>query len=139
MKKQSIIIITIVAALIVIISCLIGTLIKNSKETTIPNEIVITQYEPGTNTQIKRIRITSPEEIKKVKKYINKIKPLSDKEMINLALLQEVVIDYGKSISVGIQLDEEIYCYYKDEEKNISSLAKNSHELYKWVKEKINN
>lgn len=57
--------------------------------------------------------------------------------MVNLALLQEVVIEYGDNVIIGMQLDYKSYCYYTNKEKNQSSLSNNSKRLYKWVKEKL--
>lgn len=102
-----------------------------------PDSIVITQYEAGSSTQLKIIDVFAFRDIEWASIYIKKLSPLKADEMVNLELLQEIVIEYGDSISVGIQLGETQYCYYTNKEKNISSLSKMPNGLYEWVVEKL--
>lgn len=100
--------------------------------------ITFTQYEAGSSNKIKEMQMTSSEDIKQVEQFVKQLRPLSDREMVNLALLQEVEIQYGDFISIGVQLGESQYCYYSNKNENISSLAKMPKELYEWVCEKLN-
>lgn len=99
--------------------------------------VSITLYETGTDIQIKTIKIDDVNDIKELSSFITELEPLSDREMVKLALLQEVNIKYNDSISIGIQLNEKGYCYYINKDENISSLAKMPQGLYEWVEEKL--
>lgn len=132
MKKINVVLILIIIV-IVLIFCIF--LIKNNNS----KNIIITQYEAGTDTELKRIVINSNSEndINKLNGYIEELAPLTNSEMVDLALLKEIEIKYTNSISIGIQLGEKNYCYYINKEKNISSLSKLPKGLYEWVENKL--
>jgi hypothetical protein len=137
MKKKKVFIILIVI-LILIIS---GVILKNSSSTnkmnSSNNNISIIKYKAGTSFKLKKININNDEDIKELSKYVEELKPLSATEMVDLAIMKEIDIQYNDYITISIQLDEESYCYYTNTEENISSLSKMPQGLYKWVKEKI--
>ena len=132
MKKNRLIIISIIVIVILVI-----TIKTKNKFNDISDNIVVIQYEVGTDIQLKKINIISDEDKKELSKYVRKLKPLKNNHMVNLALAREIEIEYTDSIYVGIQLEEKQYCYYIDKEKNISSLSKMPKGLYEWIEEKI--
>lgn len=132
MKKNRLIIISIIVIVILVI-----TIKTKNKFNDISDNIVVIQYEVGTDIQLKKINIISDEDKKELSKYVRKLKPLKNNHMVNLALAREIEIEYTDSIYVGIQLEEKQYCYYINKEKNISSLSKMPKGLYEWIEEKI--
>ena len=132
MKKNRLIIISIIVIVILVI-----TIKTKNKLNDISDNIVVIQYEVGTDIQLKKINIISDEDKKELSKYVRKLKPLKNNHMVNLALAREIEIEYTDSIYVGIQLEEKQYCYYINKEKNISSLSKMPKGLYEWIEEKI--
>lgn len=132
MKKINVVLILIIIV-IVLIFCIF--LIKNNNS----KNVIITQYEAGTDTELKRIVINSNSEndINKLNGYIEELAPLTNSEMVDLTLLNEIEIKYTNSISIRIQLGEKDYCYYINKEKNISSLSKLPNGLYEWVENKL--
>lgn len=103
------------------------------------DEAIITEYKIGSDTKIKELVVDSTKDITTLTKYISKIKPLKEKEMVNLALAKEVEIQFNESISVYIQLSEKNYCYYTNKDKDISSLAKMPDGFYDWIVNKLKN
>ena len=138
MKNKKIIL----AIVIIIISlCMIAIWINkniNNKVQLENNSCSIIQYKAGTRNQIKKINITSSEDMEKLNNFIRKLRPLSLEEMVDLSLLKEIDIQYYNYIKIGIQLGEKDYCYYINEKENISSLAHMPNGLYEWIAEKIN-
>lgn len=136
MKDQKkFVILIVIIFLIIFLGCLfVPSLFSNSN---LPEEVTIIQYKAGGFEKIKEVKIEDQSKIKKLSKYVNKLKPLSEKEMVRLALLQEIEIIYDDSISIGIQLEEESYCYYINKDENISSLSKMPSGLLKWVKNNL--
>ena len=66
--------------------------------------------------------------------YIKKLKPLSDKEMVMLALIKDIEIQYGNDIEVGIAEGNTSYCYFYDKKKkNIHKLSHMPKGLYNIV------
>lgn len=96
------------------------------------NNIIITKYELGTDTKRNSIELTNARDIKKMEEFIEKLKPLNNKQ---LAIAQEIEIKCGDFISIGIQLEERQYCYYEDKSQNISSISKMPDGLYEWIEE----
>jgi hypothetical protein len=140
MKKNNIFIILSVV-IILLLGCLfVPSLLDKDKDLNdkhLPERVIIKQYEAGTSELIKEVVIDSKDEIEELSKYVSKLKPLSEHEMVNLALLQEIEIIYDDSISIGVQLEEEGYCYYKNTNENISSLSKMPKGLINWIKDNI--
>lgn len=101
------------------------------------NNISITQYKAGTQIKLKTINIDNDNDIKELSKFVEQLKPLTDNEMVDLALLQEIKIQYNDDIIIGIQLGEKSYCDYINTKEKISSLSKIPEGLYEWIEEKI--
>ena len=104
----------------------------------IPDKVSIIQYKIGTSYKIKEITLDSEQEIKKIGKYIKKIKPLSEDQKVKLLLSKEIEIKYGDDILVEIQLEETGYCYYTNKKEKVSYMSRMPKGLYQMVKEKIN-
>lgn len=138
MKNKSVVIVAGIV-LVLLLACLVVPSLfeREEKLSNLPKEVVVTQYVPGDIEIVKEITIDNKEEIEELSNYVSKLKPLEEHEMVNLALLQEIEIIYGNSIIIGIQLDEEGYCYYENKDKNISSLSKMPFGLVKWVKDNL--
>ena len=140
MKK--IIFLIVIVILVLILG--VGILLKNnsSKNKTnslnqSSNNISIIQYKAGTPFELKNINIENDNDIKELSKYVEKLKPLTSSEMVDLALLKEIEIKYNDYITIGIQLEEKSYCYYTNTKENISSLSKIPKGLYEWVEKKL--
>lgn len=122
------------------IALLIGIVVfvvKKDNATNMPSEVVITQYETGKMVVLKQKIIDSDIEIKELSGYVKDLKPLKSSEMVDLAIINQIRIQYNDNIYVGIQLGEKDYCCYTNKEKNISSLSKMPNGLYEWVCEKL--
>lgn len=133
MKKKNIIIISIVAIILIISTLLILNPFKSNS----PHKVTITQYKIGTDKVIKTITIDKESDIEELEKYIKNLKPLEPYEYVDLALAQEIDIQYDDNITIGIQLAINSHCYYIDKDKNISSLSHMPKGLYNWIKDKI--
>ena len=108
------------------------------KSIDIPDTVSIIKYKIGTSYKIKEITLDSEQEIKKIGKYIKKIKPLSEDQKVKLLLSKEIEIKYGDDILVEIQLEETGYCYYTNKKEKVSYMSRMPKGLYQMVKEKIN-
>ena len=129
----------VIIAIIIVLGVISFVLIKQkNNQEYVPDNVIITQYKAGSDIELKNINVYDTNDLNKLSDYIKRLSPLKDSEMIKLALLQEIVIEYGDFISVGIQLGETQYCYYTNKEENISSLSKMPNGLYEWVIEKLN-
>ena len=106
----------ILVILVLLIICFSGCSINKDK-------IKITKYEKGTIDVIKEKEINSKKDIKEFKKYIENMKVLDSEEMIDLALLNEIKIIYNNNIEIYIDLDSKEYCYYRNTDDKIYSLA----------------
>ena len=133
MKKGIILSVSIVVVLMVVAMLFTVDFTQASKSET--DIIKVTVYEVGTNKKLKSIVIVSPEEIKKVTRYINKVKPLKPEETVNKALLQNVEIQYNDHITIGFQLDDPYLCTYSNTEKGICKMSHLPKELYNWAQE----
>jgi Cft2 family RNA processing exonuclease len=133
MKKKNIIIISIVAIILIISTLLILNPFKSNS----PHKVTITQYKIGKNEVIKTITIDKESDIEELEKYIKDLKPLEPHEYVDLALAQQIVIQYDDNIEIGIQLEMKGYCYYINKDENISSLSHMPKGLYNWIKDKI--
>ena len=135
-KKDTFIMIGIIIAT-ALLSLLLVPSLNKEELINLPKEVSIKQYEAGTDTLIKEVSVESKEEIKELSKYVLKLKPLKEHEMVKLALLKEIEIQYNDSISIGVQLGEDSYCYYINKDKNISSLSKMPKGLVNWIKDNL--
>ena len=133
MKKKNLFLILIVIFILIII----GILLKNNSSDKPSNDISITQYKFGTFSKLKSINIENDNDKRKLSKYVEKLKPLSTSEMVDLALANEIEIKYDDYITIGIQLGEKGYCYYTNTKENIDGLSKMPKGLYEWVEDKI--
>ena len=86
----------------------------------------------------KTYKITSELEKRRIMVYVKNIKPLTDKEMVQLSLMKDIEIQYGKNITIGIQEGEKSYCYYENKKENIHKLARIPRGLYNLVMKKVN-
>lgn len=116
----------IIAVLIVVIGFLV---IKNLYNN--PNNAIIIQYDEAGFEEMKKIKLNS-DDVNKIKKEEDKF----EEEKIDLELIKDVEIIYD-NIIITIQLDEKDYCYYENQEKNISYISKMPEGLYELVEEKI--
>jgi len=126
MKKK------ILIALIIVIILIVGYVIK---ELVWKNNLQVTiiQYEVGTLNEIKKVNV---DDSNKIESFINALKPLSEEEMVNLALANEIVV-VCDNIEINIQLGVKHYCYYIDNNNNIKGLSYMPEGLYEWVNEKL--
>lgn len=131
MKKHTLIIIALSIA-VIFIGFVMREIVLNRDI-----EVTITQYEFGTTDEIKKISVDSLKDRTKINSFVDKLNPLSDNEMVNLVLGNEIVIKYGNNIEIGIQLGQVHYCYYTNYKKNITSLSYMPEGLYDWVVEQI--
>lgn len=131
MKKK----IIICTSIIILLLCLVSLLIRSNK---VKSDIYIKLYKPGTEEIINTVYLTDNEDITTLEKYIKTLAPLSSDEQVDLTLLQEIEINYKDIIIVGIQQDEEMYCYYKNIEEKVSGLSRMPYGLYEFIKRKIN-
>ena len=104
MKKKDIFIIIGSIIATAILSLLLVPSLNKEELINLPKEVSIKQYEAGTDTLIKEVSVESKEEIKELSKYVLKLKPLEEHEMVKLALLKEIEIKYNDSISICVQL-----------------------------------
>ena len=141
MKFKNVFIIVGIILILLGIGFMIHTLMNkdegNTDISSLPKEVIVKQYEAGTDNLIKEVKINDVEKIKELSNYVSKLKPLEEHEMVNLALLQEIDIIYNDSISIGFQLDNEWYCYYKNTDENISSLSHMPKGLLDWAKDNL--
>lgn len=142
--KKSILIFAIVLILFILLVCLLNPFLfeKNGngvevENKNLPEAVTIKQYKPGSDELVKELKIYSKEKIEDLSRYVYKLKPLEEHEMVNLALLQEIDIVYNDSISIGVQLEVNGYCYYTNLDENISSLSKMPNGLVDWVKDNL--
>ncbi|MBE6150787.1 MAG: hypothetical protein E7162_03090 [Firmicutes bacterium] len=136
-KKDIFIIIGSIIATAILSLLIVPSFLDKEELFNLPNEVSVKHYEAGTDTLIKEVKVSSKEEIKELSKYVSKLKPLSEHEMVNLALLKEIEIKYNDSISIGVQLGEDSYCYYTNKDENISSLSKMPKGLVDWIKDNL--
>lgn len=99
--------------------------------------IKIIKYKFGKDEKIKEIKITDENDIKKLNELRKKLKPLSSKEEVDLALAKEIEIVYDDDIIVSINLSEKDYCYYINKGEDISSLSHMPNGMYEFISEKI--
>ena len=139
MKKRNKFLIIVGVIMLLTIICVAFKYInsKNDFLNYTSNNTVIMQYKPGTESLVNKINIQEEDDITELKEYIKKIKPLNDSNMVQLALLNEIEIQYNDYVSIYIQLGERDYCYYINSKENISSLAMMPKGLYEWVENKI--
>lgn len=138
MKKKDTFIMIGIVIVTAILSCLmVPSFLDKEEITNLPKEVSIKQYEAGTDKLIKEVTIEDKDKIEELGKYVYKLKPLSEHEMVKLALLKEIEIEYNDSISIGVQLGENSYCYYVNKDKNISSLSKMPKGLIDWIKDNL--
>lgn len=134
MKKKLILCFIII---LILFSALGGYLIIDNIFNDYPEEVTIDKYDDGGFEIVGTFTIDSKNEIKKITRFVNKLKPLEDEEMVNLAIIRQIEIHYSDSITVGIQLGEKDYCFYTNENENISSLSHMPTGLYEWVERKV--
>ena len=132
MKKKNIIIVILI---FIIIGSILFDLIRQNYN--IPNNVVIIQYKEGTDKKIKEINVTSKSDIKELSKYVRKVRELKSHEMVNLAIARQIEIKYSESITISLNLEQKIYGYYINKEKDIVTMAKIPKGLYEWVEEQI--
>ena len=132
MKKKNIIIVILI---FIIIGSILFDLIRQNYN--IPNNVVIIQYKEGTDKKIKEINVTSKSDIKELSKYVRKVRELKSYEMVNLAIARQIEIKYSESITISLNLEQKIYGYYINKEKDIVTMAKIPKGLYEWVEEQI--
>lgn len=140
MKKRYIIWIVLIVLLLV--ACILVTIKtrnivdkteKEIQEKEINEEyIVLKKYKEGTDKVIKEIKINDKDEVLEISNLINKIEPLKDEEQVNLALLNEYVIEY-KDIRIGFNSNYKYYCTYNN------TMSKLPLELYNLIMSKFNN
>ena len=136
MEKKNIIVVGIII-LVLMVVLVISYKNNDNKLSNNLNNITIIRYKLGTDKVIKKIKITSMEDKEKLEKWAKKLNPLTPKEMVDLALANEVEIKYGDYITIGIQLSEKDYCYYTNHDRNISELSKMPKGLSNWLEEKL--
>ena len=100
-------------------------------------KVNIVRYEYDTNDIAKKVKIDNKKDIKMIEDIIKDLKPLSGDEMVKLALMQDIVIEYNNNITIGIQEGIKGYCYYTNKDKNISGLARMPKGLYNWTINKL--
>lgn len=100
------------------------------------NEITITKYNPKSGIVIKKVIIDSEEEIIELEEYSSLLNPVSDFQMVDLAILREVEVEYNGAV-IRIQLNEKSYCYYTNKAKGISSICRIPEGLFEWVEDKL--
>ena len=128
MKKKIILTLLIVLIIFAFTGCS-----KKKEEKSVSNAIKIIQYKVGTEEIIKEIEITDDESINTLNEYLAKLEPLKPEEQVDLVLAQEISVVYNDNVSVGIQKEENYYCYYINKEKDISSLSKIPSGMYEFV------
>ena len=136
-KKDIFIILGSIIATAILSLLMVPSFLDKEELINLPNEVSIKQYEAGTDTLIKEVSVESKEAIKELSKYVLKLKPLEEHEMVKLALLKEIEIKYNDSILIGVQLGEDSYCYYTNKDENISSLSKMPKGLVDWIKDNL--
>ena len=134
MKKKIIVISTIFIVFIVLcVFLFLNTFSSISR----PRNVAITYYVVGDNTQLESVQIDSKEDMKMLFQYVKNIKPLSENEIVELALSTNIDIRYNDFISIGVQVEEKEYCYYTNTKTNESFLAKMPFGFYDWVMSKV--
>ena len=132
-KKDIFIIIGSIIATAILSLLMVPSFLDKEELINLPNEVSVKQYDAGTDTLIKEVKVNSKEEIKELSNYVSRLKPLSEHEMVNLALIKEIEIKYNDSISIGVQLGNDRYCYYTNKDENISSLSRMPKGLINWI------
>ena len=110
---------------------------ENKEVKTDDKYITITQYKFGTDKIIKKIKITTKEDIKKLNNYKKELKPLEELERVAISIPQEINIKYDDNVLVGISLSEKNYCYYEHQKEKISDLSHIPKGLYDFVVNKL--
>ncbi len=99
-------------------------------------EVVINRYDFATHNLIKEIKITDKKELKQISKYINQLKTLSDREMVDLGIVREVEIKYG-DLTIAIQLGENVYCSCLGKSEKCLGMAKMPAGMYDFIYSKV--
>ena len=136
-KKDIFIIIGSIIATAILSLLMVPSFLDKEELINLPNEVSVKQYDAGTDTLIKEVKVNSKEEIKELSNYVSRLKPLSEHEMVNLALIKEIEIKYNDSISIGVQLGNDRYCYYTNKDENISSLSRMPKGLINWINDNL--
>ncbi len=102
----------------------------------LPEEVVISKFDIVTHDLVKEVKITDNKEIKQISKYINQLKTLTDREMVNLGIVREVEIKY-EDLTVAIQMGEESYCSCLGKSEKCSGMSKIPAGFYEYVKSKL--
>lgn len=128
MKNKKIIIVSVV---VVLLLCLfVPSLISYFSYDNLPKEVIVYEYDFNNDQDVKEIIITDEKEIKSLSRYVKRLDSARNVD-IWLALLEDVKIKYNDSITIGIQIGEEGYCYYTNNGE--SKLVRMPSGLYKWV------
>lgn len=102
----------------------------------LPEEVVISKFDIVTHNLIKEIKITDKKEIKQISKYVNQLKTLTDREMVDLGIIREIEIKY-EDLTVAIQLGEKTYCSCLGTSEKCSGMSKIPAGFYDYVESKL--
>lgn len=131
MSKKGLIITIIIAVLVLVgVLFIVKNNTQNIKSGELPNSVTIKQYEVGTNNVVMKRTIESKKDLREFSRIVEGMKPLSDNEMVDLAILYEYEVSYDDVI-IRYNPSEKNYCYYIKDGKE--SLAKLPDGLSLWV------
>ena len=105
----------ILVILIVVVAAFVWVIVKNAQNKTY-SDITITRYDVEILKKIETINITSDEDREKIDNFVKELKPLDENEYVALAFRKEIEINYKDDLKIVIQLDQEDYCHYTDNE-----------------------
>lgn len=101
------------------------------------NRIEITTYNPKNALDQKTTVITSKSDIDEITKYVSKLKPLSESEKVELALIGHIVIKYNDDVTISMQIGQKDYCSYRVKSKNVASLSHIPDGFYDYLVKKL--
>ncbi len=127
MNKKTIIYICCAIAIILIIAFATYFIVKNVSKTEDDNssveKITITRYDNDSNVD-KEIEITDKKQLKELKNICESPSLEQDDTTINLAIKNDVKVDFNNGVFFMIQLELEEYCYYEDANTNTKLIIK---------------
>lgn len=103
----------------------------------LPKDVVLKKYDISTHQLVKEIDVTDKKDLKSLRKYASGLKTLSDREMIDLGILNEVEIRYDDTLTVVMQLGQKDYCSCRGTSEKCSGMSKIPDGLYDWVVSKL--
>ena len=133
MKKSYIIIGIVLLCSIVVATIYLITNYYPSKKATVMIENNISNLDVNLKTKY----ISAEEDIRKIDEFVNELKPLSDDEMINIVVTEDIVIKYKDKVTIILLEGRKGICAYTLANSEQTHLSYMPEGMYEWVIEKL--